>query len=256
MSQPAAQPLPSPELSVVLPCHDEEANIAALLAEIDVALATGPTYEILCVDDASGDQTPVILHAERTARAPRLRVLRHRENYGQSAALWTGIKAARAPWIVTMDSDGQNDPADIPSLLRARDSADDPNLAMVAGVRTRRRDSLSKRVASQVANRIRRAALRDATTDTGCGLKLIRRSVAVEMPYFDHMHRFYPALARRQGGNVIEVPVNHRPRGGGRSHYTNWHRLRVGIFDLMGVAWLQRRREHPVMEADELEEKC
>jgi dolichol-phosphate mannosyltransferase len=155
---------------------------------------------------------------------------------------------ARAVWIATLDGDGQNDPADIPALLDARDAGASDRLWMVAGVRRKRRDSTVKRLSSRIANAIRRRVLRDATTDTGCGLKLFRRDAYLALPFFDHMHRFLPALIRRAGGAVLEVPVNHRPRTAGASHYGMWDRAWVGLIDMLGVAWLQRRMKSPIVE--------
>ena len=240
-----------PELSVVVPVHDEAANIAPLIAEIDAALSGRIEFEIVYVDDGSGDAS-----AEELARArrrhPQLKVLRHRAQCGQSAALGTGIAAARAEWIATLDGDGQNDPADILPLVEARDRSGDPNLRMIAGVRRKRRDSLFRRLSSRVANAVRRRVLRDATTDTGCGLKLFRREAYLALPAFDHMHRFLPALIKRGGGAVLEVPVGHRPRRAGASHYGMLNRTWIGLVDMLGVAWLQRRVKIPdVEEMDE-----
>ena len=236
-----------PELSVVVPVHDEAANIAPLIAEIDAALGGRIEFEIVYVDDGSGDAS-----AEELARArrrhPRLKVLRHRAQCGQSAALGTGIAAARAEWIATLDGDGQNDPADILSLVEARDESGDPNLRMIAGVRRKRRDSPLRRLSSRIANAVRRRVLRDATTDTGCGLKLFRREAYLALPAFDHMHRFLPALIKRGGGAVLEVPVGHRPRRAGASHYGMLNRTWIGLVDMLGVAWLQRRMKIPVVE--------
>ena len=236
-----------PELSVVVPVHDEAANIAPLIAEIDAALSGRIAFEIVYVDDGSGDAS-----AEELARArrrhPRLKVLRHRAQCGQSAALGTGIAAARAEWIATLDGDGQNDPADILPLVEARDQSGDPNLRMIAGVRRKRHDSLLRRLSSRIANAVRRRVLRDATTDTGCGLKLFRREAYLALPAFDHMHRFLPALIKRGGGAVLEVPVGHRPRRAGASHYGMLNRTWIGLVDMLGVAWLQRRMKIPVVE--------
>ena len=230
-----------PEISVVVPVRDEEDNIDTLLAEIAAALA-GRSFEVVYVDDGSADATPARL-AAASARMPGLRVLRHRRSAGQSAALVTGIRAARGTWIATLDGDGQNDPADIPSLL-ARATQDDAP-ALVAGWRARRRDTRLKRVSSRLANAVRAALLGDRTPDTGCGLKVFRRETFLRLPPFDHMHRFLPALVQRDGGLVVNVPVNHRPRAAGRSKYGVMNRLWVGIVDLLGVMWLQRRPVRP-----------
>jgi dolichol-phosphate mannosyltransferase len=233
------------ELSVVVPVHNEADNVAPLIAEIGAALDGRLDYEIVYVDDASTDGTVAALGALK-ARSARLRVVRHRARCGQSAAIRSGVQAARAPWIATLDGDGQNDPADIPSLWSLRRDAP----VMIAGERRRRRDPWSKRIASRWANRIRSRLLGDRTPDTGCGLKLFPRALFLELPYFDHMHRFLGALMIRQGATVVSVPVNHRPRLKGTSKYGFWDRLWVGISDLVGVMWLQRRAHIPRIEED------
>ena len=232
----------SPLISVVVPVRNEAPNIPPLIAEIRQAL-TGVLHEIVYVDDGSTDDTPAILRQQ----AP-LTWRRHRTGCGQSAAIVTGIRAAAGEWIATLDGDGQNDPADIPALLARAQT--ESGLILIAGHRTTRRDSQVKRLASRAANRIRAALLGDATPDTGCGLKIFRRSVFLELPAFDHMHRYLPALFIRAGGRVISVPVNHRPRTRGSSKYGTLDRLWVGIFDLVGVIWLQRRWKRPVVESD------
>lgn len=230
----------SPRLAVVVPVKDEEDNIDSLLAEIHAALA-GEEFEVVYVDDGSRDATPARLEAAR-ARYPRLRVVTHRHAAGQSAALWSGIAAARAPLIATLDGDGQNDPADIPKLLAvARDVSPNGERFLVAGIRQKRRDSWSKRWQSRIANGVRARLLGDATPDTGCGLKLFPRALYLSLPRFNHMHRFLPALVRREQAPIALCPVNHRPRHAGRSKYGMMNRLWVGVVDLLGVMWLQRR---------------
>jgi len=237
-----ASPPAAPLISVVVPVRNEAPNIAPLIAEISAALA-GVAHEIVYVDDGSTDATPQALAAARAEGAP-LRVLRHRASCGQSAAVITGVKAARGEWIATLDGDGQNDPADIPKMLqRARLLGP---TALVAGHRTTRRDSWIKRRSSRIANAVRSWLLRDATPDTGCGLKVFPRALFLDLPHFDHMHRFLPALVLRQGGQVVSEPVNHRPRTRGTSNYGTLDRLLVSLFDLIGVAWLQRRWKRPV----------
>jgi len=237
------------QLSIVVPVRNEAENILPLLAEIHAALETldaGPgASEVIYVDDGSSDATPQRL-AEALRLYPELRVLSHRVSCGQSTALMTGMRAARGEWIATLDGDGQNDPADIPRLLAARDAAPRPaSIQLIAGYRKRRRDRWLKRVASRIANGVRSRLLGDATPDTGCGLKLIARRTCLELPFFDHMHRFLPALVQRNGGATISVEVNHRPRTRGVSNYGVLDRLWVGIVDLVGVMWLRRRARRP-----------
>jgi dolichol-phosphate mannosyltransferase len=232
-----------PLVSVVIPVRNEAPNIAPLVAEIRAALS-GIQHEIVYVDDGSTDATPEIL-----AGLP-VRWLRHRVSCGQSAAIMTGVAAATGAWIATLDGDGQNDPANIPHMLaRAEaETAAAGGWVMVAGHRVNRQDSWVKRRSSRLANGIRSAVLRDATPDTGCGLKLFPRALFLAMPHFDHMHRFLPALALREGARVLSEPVNHRPRLRGASNYGTLDRLAVSIFDLFGVAWLQRRGKRPEIE--------
>lgn len=241
-----------PVLSVVVPVRDEAGNIAPLIDELVRALTPLGRYEIVYVDDGSTDGTAAAL-AAAAARVPQLAVLRHRTSCGQSAALLTGIRAARADWIVTLDGDGQNDPGDIKRLLTACDieltDRRGGEKVMVCGRRALRRDSWAKRWASRIANAVRAALLSDRTPDTGCALKLFRRDDFLAMPPFDHMHRFLPALMIRLGGRVISVDVGHRPRLSGRSNYGVLDRLWVGIVDLLGVMWLMRRAARPEVEA-------
>ena len=241
----------SPVLSVVVPVRDEAGNIAPLIDELVRALTPLGRYEIVYVDDGSTDGTAAAL-ADAMGRVPQLAVRRHRKSCGQSAALLTGIRAACADWIVTLDGDGQNDPGDIKRLLTACDieltDRHGGERVMVCGRRALRRDSWAKRTASRIANRVRATLLGDRTPDTGCSLKLFRRDDFLAMPQFDHMHRFLPALMIRQGGRVISVDVGHRPRLSGRSNYGVLDRLWVGIADLAGVMWLMRRASRPELE--------
>ncbi|MDO4709165.1 MAG: glycosyltransferase family 2 protein [Pseudomonadota bacterium] len=237
---------PTPELSVVVPVHNEQDNIAPLVAEILAALRGVLAFEIIYVDDLSRDATLARLQALQ-ATTPELRVIRHLTNSGQSTAVRNGIKAARAPWVATLDGDGQNDPADIPKLLAERDKAS-ADTKLFAGWRVNRQDSGSKRWASRWANAIRARMLRDATPDTGCGIKLMERAAFLELPYFDHMHRYLPALMQRAGWRTLSVPVNHRHRVSGVSKYTNLGRALVGVRDLLGVSWLITRSRRTATE--------
>jgi dolichol-phosphate mannosyltransferase len=234
------------DLSVVVPVRNEAANVAPLVAEIRAALDGLLHYEIVYVDDGSEDATAAEI-ARLQATIPRLRLLRHMRSCGQSAAIRTGVRAARAAWIATLDGDGQNDPADIPKLWRIVRTAPPAPPLLITGYREDRQDGWTKRTASQIANRVRRRLLADDTPDTGCGLKLFSRSLFLELPYFDHMHRFLPALVLREGGIVRSVRVNHRPRARGVSKYGVFDRLGVGIVDLFGVIWLKRRAARPTL---------
>ena len=235
-----------PALSVVVPVHDEEDNVAPLIEEIVAALRGKIAFEIVFVDDGSHDATGAKLrHA--LDYYPELRVLRHAQRSGQSAALRSGVKAARGRWIATLDGDRQNDPADIPKLLAAR-AAGDAQTGLYIGWRVQRQDSPGKRRAARIANGLRRWWLRDGTPDTGCGLKLFAREAYLDLPWFDHMHRFLPALMKRAGWRTVSVPVNHRARTSGESKYTNLQRAWVGLADLRGVAWLMRRATRSVVE--------
>jgi glycosyltransferase involved in cell wall biosynthesis len=226
------------ELSVVVPVKDEAANAGPLAREIAAALAGEQSHEIIFVDDGSSDGTGDALLALK-AEIPALRVLRHGRNLGQSRGLWTGAQAARGGIIITLDGDGQNDPADIPKLLRALEA--EPGVGLVSGVRTKRKDNFSRRLASRLGNGFRNWLLKDGAADTGCGLKAIRRQAFLALPYFDHFHRFLIALVQRDGWQVRFVPVNHRPRLAGQSKYTNLGRLLVSVRDLLGVRWLLKR---------------
>lgn len=228
-------------ISVIVPVLNEEANIATLLGEIAHAAEKAPISEIIYVDDGSTDGTYECLRKLKS-EYPALRVLRHNRRSGQSAALWAGIRAAGNDIIVTLDGDGQNDPADIPQLykLYEKNHAKNPKL-MVVGQRKVRQDSTSRRLASRFANGLRAALLKDGTRDTGCSLKLFQRKDYLSLPYFNHMHRFLPALMRREGVRLVHTDVSHRPRQNGVSKYSNFGRAIVGISDLLGVLWLQKR---------------
>nr|WP_298411822.1 glycosyltransferase family 2 protein [uncultured Halomonas sp.] len=232
--------MPQPLLSIIIPAKDEAGNLPQLLDEIATALAD-EEYEILVVDDGSTDTTWALLN-QRAAKDARLRPLRHERSAGQSTSIWQAAWAARGTWLATLDGDGQNDPADLPRLY---DKTRQEGIALVNGHRVQRRDNRLTRLSSRVANRVRSALLKDDTPDTGCGLKVMRRDVFLKLPYFDHMHRFIPALILAQGGQCVSVPVNHRPRGTGASHYGLNNRLWVGLVDIVGVMWLRRRSRLP-----------
>jgi dolichol-phosphate mannosyltransferase len=238
-------------LSVVVPVFNEAGSIAPLTAELhEVMEGLGMDYEILFVDDGSTDSTPSRL-AETKQRYPRLRSLRHQICSGQSAALRSGVEVAVHPWIVTLDGDGQNDPADIPLLIAAFTPTTNGAPPLVTGVRHKRRDSLFKQLCSRTANAVRRTLLRDGTPDTGCSLKLFARETFLALPYFNHMHRFLAALFRDQGSAIILVDVTHRPRQTGISKYGLGNRFGAGIIDLAGVWWLLKRGNKPVIEPEE-----
>ncbi|TRW94238.1 glycosyltransferase family 2 protein [Candidatus Methylobacter oryzae] len=240
------------EVSVVVPVYNEADNIGALIAEIVAAMSQAKAYEIIYVDDGSNDNTAAVLK-QIQQDIKTLRVIRHQQSCGQSTAIFTGVKAATYPCIATLDGDGQNDPADIPRLYEVlmRQRKITSNLLMVAGWRNKRHDSAWRLFSSKVANAIRSRLLGDNTPDTGCGLKLFLRDEFLVLPYFDHMHRFLPALILRAGGQVISEPVNHRARVHGYSKYGTLDRLWVGITDILGVIWLQKRAKLP--EAHEVE---
>ncbi len=234
----------TPELSVVVPVHNESGNVVALLDEIEAALTGVVAFEAVFVDDLSSDASAAEL-LEYARTHAWLVVMQHRNNCGQSTAVRTGVRAARGPVVATLDGDGQNNPADIPALLaRWRTLQRDATVrapVLIAGWRAKRLDTWLRRLSSRVANGVRSRLLGDATPDTGCGLKLFARDDFLDMPYFDHMHRFLPALFRRAGGTVESVPVTHRNRAHGQSHYGIGNRLWVGLVDILGVMWLQRR---------------
>jgi glycosyltransferase involved in cell wall biosynthesis len=232
-----------PLFSIVVPMKNESENVAALVEELTACCRPLGAYELWLVDDGSSDGTSDAIQSMQ-ADCPELKLLRHEECAGQSAAIHNGVLQARAPIVCTLDGDGQNPPDQIPNLLKPLLAADaDPSLALVAGQRVRRQDSLSKRYASQFANALRSRILRDGSRDTGCGLKAFRRDAFLALPYFNHMHRFLPALFKRDGWTIVHVDVTHRPRMAGQSKYNNLSRAVVGLYDLLGVAWLIRRRK-------------
>lgn len=227
-------------LSVVVPVCNEAENIAPLAEEVRDALQARRPFELIFVDDGSTDGTAAAVLGARS-KVPQIRLLRHSRRSGQSAAVCTGVRAAHGSWIATLDGDGQNDPGDIPELLRVLDERARPHLKLIMGNRKTRRDTWLRRVSSRVANGVRSRLLNDGTPDTGCGLKLFERALFLELPHFDHMHRFLPALFQRAGAEIMSVPVRHRARIRGKSKYGVHNRLWVGIVDLFGVRWLIRR---------------
>lgn len=229
-------------VSVLIPAKNEAGNLVPLLEEVRAALA-GEAFEVIVVDDGSTDSTAAELRALQGSGYRQLRVLSHARSLGQSTSVYHAAKAARGHWLATLDGDGQNDPADLPKMLeRVRGSEGQPGgVKLVAGHRVNRRDTASKRWASRLANKLRASLLKDQTPDTGCGIKLIEREAFLRLPYFDHMHRFIPALIRRHNGRMLIQPVNHRERGAGVSNYGNLDRALVGILDLFGVWWLIKR---------------
>lgn len=234
------------DISIVLPAKDEADNIEPLLADIQRVMADR-AYEIIVVDDASADHTREVLGRMRR-RMPHLRAVCHDRSCGQSAAIRSGVLAARGRIIATLDADGQNPPENLPALLEPLlDRSPRDRIGLVQGQRIHRHDSPSKRLASRLANAIRNALLRDGVSDSGCGLKAFPREVYLGLAYFDHIHRFMPAMVRREGWEIVTVPVTHAPRGAGQSKYRNFQRARVGAVDLLGVAWLTRRRRLPVV---------
>jgi len=231
------------DLSIVIPVFNEEESISPLIDEVCDRLEGKLEYEIIVVNDGSDDGTAEVLRSCRQQHDP-VRVLQHRHRCGQSAAISSGVRAAVAALVATLDGDGQNDPVDILRLYRAMLDAPG-NVLLVIGNRVQRRDNWLKRISARLANAVRAAVLQDNTPDTGCGLKVFSRETFVSLPQFDHMHRFLPALVQRQGGGVLSIEVNHRSRQHGVSKYGVHNRLWVGIVDMFGVKWLQRRTRKP-----------
>lgn len=231
----------SPRFSIVIPCRNESGNVGPLIDGIDAACAPIGPFEVIVVDDGSTDDTAAIVSHMADTR-PWLRLLQHAQSGGQSAGVHNGAIAARAPLIATLDGDGQNPPEELPKLIAPL--LDGPaELGLVAGQRVGRQDTASKKLASRAANRLRARVLRDDTRDTGCGLKAFRRDAYLALPFFNHQHRYLPALFARDGWQIAHVDVAHRARGEGKSNYSNWQRGLVGVSDLAGVAWLMKRRK-------------
>ena len=235
----------APLLSVVVPVFNEEENVAILVGEIAAALnpamPEGQTYEIIYTDDCSADKTAEVLRGLK-AQYPQLRVMQHKTRAGQSAAVRTGVQVAQGAWIATLDGDGQNDPADIPALITRALKGD---VDLVGGLRLKRQDDWRKKISTKIGNGVRQALLNDGCRDTGCGLKVFKRSAFLDIPSFAAMHRFLPALFQMRGYTTDFVPVNHRPRERGVSKYGNLQRGLIGLVDLMGVLWLKARARAP-----------
>ena len=242
-------------VSVLIPAKDEADNIGHLVDEIHRALAGRHSHEVVLVDDGSSDDTGAMFlqHCQQSGTSARL--IRHTRSAGQSTALWTAARHATGRFFVTIDGDGQNDPADIPELVAQGLTLEKKHRHFcIAGFRKNRRDTRWKKIQSRIANAVRRSILDDGVPDTGCGLKLVPRETWLSLPYFDHMHRFLPALVKRLGGAIEVVPVHHRHRTAGVSKYTAWNRLWVGIVDMWGVSWLIRRSKLPLIERVEVQQ--
>ena len=237
------------DLSVVIPVQNEEENVRMLIDEVRQALDGVLNYELIYVNDGSTDSTLEILEQYRSGFS-LLKIFSHEKGVGQSTAVQTGVKHAESPVIATLDGDGQNDPADIPALFQVLIENSATGVVLVNGYRKKRKDTFIKRMSSRFANGIRRWLLDDDTPDTGCGLKVFSRNAYLEIPFFDHLHRFLPAMMINGGGQVMSVEVNHRERQLGSSHYGFFDRLWVGIFDILGVIWLKARTTHPVVIED------
>ena len=223
------------DISIVIPIYNEQGNIIQLIKEVRAALEKKLNYEIIIVDDGSDDNTYEVVNKINK----NINIISHKKNYGQSIGLRTGIIEANSEYIVTLDGDGQNDPRDILKLIKPFDSK--VSFMMVIGNRVNRIDSTAKKVASRLAFQIRKLLLKDTTPDTGCAIKLFRKKDFLQLPFFNHIHRYLPFLFNTFGGKIISIPVNHRSRSSGISKYSNFQRFLVGITDLYGVIWLRKR---------------
>ena len=238
------------KISVVIPIYNEEGNIINLIDEL-IPVVDKIGGEIIIVDDNSNDTSRDLILKKKNNVNIEILLLEHAKQYGQSAGLLTGIKAAKNDLIVTLDGDGQNDPKDINSMLKVWEDNNENSYLLVIGHRQNRQDNWSRRYASLMAKRFRKFILKDSTPDSGCGIKVFSRNLFLSLPYFDHIHRFLPALTRRHGGSVISHIVSHRNRSSGVSKYSNWQRFRVGLIDLYGVSWLIKRSSFPIKLKDE-----
>lgn len=235
-------------VSIVIPMYNEADNVAPLLEEVCLSVKGFAAFEIIVIDDGSTDDTEARLKQMQT-KIPVLTIVRHRANFGQSAGIMTGVRKAKYPWVVTLDGDGQNDPADIPLLFaKLGELSTNTQPLLIVGNRKKRQDSWLRLVSTRIANSVRAKLLQDDCPDTGCGLKIFQRDAFLTLPHFNHVHRFLPALFKRAGGQVVNIPVNHRPRLRGQSKYGVMNRLWVGIVDLFGVVWLLRRPCRPEVE--------
>lgn len=236
-----------PSISVVIPAKNEQGNIGKLIREIHASLHAYPQVEIVITDDGSTDQT--VQEAIDTAKdcGCDLQVISHEQSCGQSTAVLTAVKHAKGEWIITSDADGQNDPSDMPNMLDVASQVMNPHFC-IAGFRAKRQDTAWIRFQSKVANKIRHALLGDGVPDSGCGLKIIPKATYLQLPYFDHMHRFLPALIKTIGGDIVIHQVKHRDREVGTSNYNAWNRAWVGIVDMFGVIWLQKRTKRPTVK--------
>jgi len=232
-------------ISIVIPAKDERENIQPLVEEIYAALGNQYGFEIIYIDDGSSDGTFEEIVRLKAAGRSKLRVLKHAQSVGQSTAVYSGVKTAKGELIVTLDADGQNDPADIPAMLVKAQKFKPGEHFCIAGYRKNRKDTAWYRFQSRLANKVRARLLGDGTPDTGCGLKVFPKATFLSLPYFDHMHRFIPALVCRLQGEIVVSEVHHRNRLAGVSKYNVWNRLWVGIVDMFGVMWLQRRAKFP-----------
>jgi len=240
----------SKKVSVVIPIYNERDNIIKLLEEVLKVIDSQASDEIILIDDCSTDDSVKLIREYQNKSDSNIILVQHQNRSGQSASLLTGIIKANNGLIITLDGDGQNDPIDIKRMRNVWSENEDNELLLIIGNRVTRKDGFSKKFASKLALYIRRIILKDGTPDTGCGIKLFNKDLFLCLPYFDHIHRFLPALVKRQGGKIISVPVSHRSRIGGKSKYTNWQRLRVGIMDLWGVFWLIKRSPFPIKILD------
>lgn len=233
------------DISIVIPIYNEQDNIVQLIREVIATLEKKINFEIIIVDDGSDDKTYEVVNKIKKINK-NISLISHKKNYGQSIGLRTGIIRANNEYIVTLDGDGQNDPRDILKLIKSFDTK--VNYMMVIGNRVNRIDTIAKKVASRLAFQIRKLLLKDTTPDTGCAIKVFRKKDFLQLPFFNHIHRFLPFLFNTFGGKVISIPVNHRSRSTGISKYSNFQRFLVGINDLYGVIWLRKRSVWPILK--------